>query len=223
MDVRKWGLQTGEGEYHISNPVCIQLICLSEEPVHGWVSMACVKWRADFTPLPRGQRSICWAATVGDIKCHPNHPDQVASDGKYPIILKINSKPALSPRCSQAKNLGGQALRDTEPHFSLCKTSTQGFWESIIVFSLDMDYSLFRRALLAMPNLSKNLIYQQNHFTIISNLSVLRKAKVLFCCLSLIMFSEPCHGGSDEILALCARKSHHICIYLTEALISSNM
>lgn len=97
------------------------------------------------------------------------------------------------------------------------------FWKSIIVFSLDTDYSLFKKALLAMPNLSKNLIYQQNHFTIISNLPVLRKAKVLFCCLSLIMFSEPCHGRSDEILALCARKSHHICICLTEALISSNM
>lgn len=108
------------------------------------------------------------------------------------------------------------------PQFSICKIATQGLWESIIVLSPDMGYPLFRRALLAMPNLSNNYIYQQNHFTIISNLSVLSMAKVLFSCLSLIMFSEPCHGDSDEILALCARKSHHICICLTEALISSN-
>lgn len=64
------GLANGRGwtQYQQSClSLCIQLICLSEKPVHGWFSMACIKWRADFTPLPRGQRSICWAATVGDI------------------------------------------------------------------------------------------------------------------------------------------------------------
>lgn len=129
-------------------------------------------------------------------------------------------RPHVLPKLN---NLGEQGLRDIVPQFCISKIATQGFWESITVFSPDTDYSLFRRAFLATPNLSENLTYQQNHSTVISNLSVLSKAKVLFCCLSLIMFSEPCHGGSDEILALCARKSHRVCICLTEALISSNM
>lgn len=42
------GLANGRGwiQYQQSSlSVCIQLICLSEKPVHGWFSMACVKWR----------------------------------------------------------------------------------------------------------------------------------------------------------------------------------
>lgn len=89
----------------------------------------------------------------------------MALDGKYPIILKINSEPVgagIDATSLPSLITWENELPGTMPQFSLCKIATQGFWESIIVFSLDTDYSLFGMALLAMPNLSKNLIYQKN-------------------------------------------------------------
>jgi len=76
-----------------------------------------------------------------------------------------------------------------------------------------MDHFLFRRSPLGTSNLSENLIYKKT-LTVVGNLSVFSKAKASFCSLSLIMFSDPYHGGLDEILAFCSRKSLCICIFV---------
>lgn len=75
-----------------------------------------------------------------------------------------------------------------------------------------MDCFLFRRALLGTSSLSENVIYKKPPLIIVGNLSVFSKAKALLSSLSLIMFSELYHGGPDEILALCSRKSLYVCV-----------